>query len=132
MYSDYKNPHVKHMLNTEYKKFLEDTTMTGLELEQYGGDPLCLKAKICAPKGSIYEGGEFFADILIPDQYPFSPPKVRIETKIWHPNVCLATGEVCLNILQNEWTPALRIRTFLLTLQSVIGSPELGRARSRR
>ena len=34
-----------------------------------------------------YEGGKFLVDIIIPPDYPFKPPKMKFDTKIWHPNI---------------------------------------------
>ena len=49
---------------------------------------------------------------------------MRFETKLWHPNVSSQTGAICLDILKNEWTPALTIRTALISLQALLCAPE--------
>ena len=46
--------------------------------------------------GSPYEGGMFIVDIVVPASYPFEPPKMKFDTKIWHPNVSSQTGAICL------------------------------------
>ena len=63
-------------------------------------------------------------DIQIPADYPFKPPKMKFDTKIWHPNISSQTGAICLDILKNEWTPALTIRTGLISLQALLCAPE--------
>ena len=78
------------------------------------------KGKIFGPKDTCYEGGIFIIDIVIPNDYPFKPPKMKFDTKIWHPNISSVTGAICLDILKNEWTPALTIRTALISLQALM------------
>lgn len=49
-------------------------------------------------------------------------PKVRFLTKIYHPNID-KLGRICLDILKDQWTPALQIRTVLLSIQALLSSP---------
>eukprot|EP00934_Nitzschia_sp_Nitz4_P007973 Nitzschia sp. Nitz4//scaffold58_size112336//41176//41835//NITZ4_004028-RA/size112336-snap-gene-0.153-mRNA-1//1//CDS//3329554974//7963//frame0 len=85
-----------------------------------------LKGTIQGPTGTCYEGGVFEIDIEIPKQYPFEPPKMKFVTKIWHPNISSQTGAICLDILKDQWSPALTIKTALLSLQALMCSPEPG------
>jgi hypothetical protein len=57
---------------------------------------------------SPYSGGVFFLSITFPTDYPFKPPKVSFTTKIYHPNIN-ANGSICLDILRDQWSPALTI-----------------------
>jgi ubiquitin-conjugating enzyme (huntingtin interacting protein 2) len=81
------------------------------------------KGKIHGPIDTCYAGGVFIIDIVIPNDYPFKPPKMKFDTKIWHPNISSVTGAICLDILKNEWTPALTIRTALISLQALMCEP---------
>ena len=58
------------------------------------------------------------------DQYPFVPPKMRFISKVYHPNVSSANGAICLDILKDQWSPALTLKTALLSLQALLSSPE--------
>jgi len=82
------------------------------------------KGKIMGPVGTPYENGIFKIDIQLPSDYPFVPPKMKFDTRIWHPNISSDSGAICLDILKNEWSPALTVRTALISLQALMSAPE--------
>ncbi|SBT77586.1 ubiquitin-conjugating enzyme, putative [Plasmodium ovale] len=79
---------------------------------------------IKGPMGTPYEDGHFILDITIPNDYPYNPPKIKFNTKIWHPNISSQTGAICLDVLKSEWSPALTIRTALLSIQALLSDPQ--------
>nr|XP_043606555.1 ubiquitin-conjugating enzyme E2 27-like isoform X1 [Erigeron canadensis] len=83
-----------------------------------------LIATIPGPVCTPYEGGIFGVDILLPEAYPFVPPNMRFTTKVWHPNISSQTGAICLDILKNDWSPALNLKTALISLQALLSTPE--------
>lgn len=80
------------------------------------------RACIMGPKGSSFDGGLFYLNIFFPTDYPFKPPKVTFETKIFHPNVS-EDGSICLDILKKEWSPVLTIDRVLLSICSLLDDP---------
>merc|ERR1711933_398333 len=77
---------------------------------------------ILGPPGSVYEGGVFFLDIHFSPEYPFKPPKVKFRTRIYHCNVN-SQGVICLDILKDNWSPALTISKVLLSIVSLLTDP---------
>lgn len=79
-------------------------------------------AVILGPEKTPYEGGIFYLDIHIPLNYPFKPPLINFKTKIYHPNINGA-GNICLDILKSQWSPALTITKILLSICSLLSDP---------
>ncbi|KAG2237590.1 hypothetical protein INT48_004492 [Thamnidium elegans] len=74
---------------------------------------------IAGPSDSPYAGGIFFLDVHFPQEYPFKPPKVVFRTRIYHCNIN-SQGAICLDILKDNWSPALTISKVLLSICSLL------------
>ncbi|EFR00634.1 ubiquitin-conjugating enzyme E2 1 [Nannizzia gypsea CBS 118893] len=83
-----------------------------------------LKGSFPGPPGTAYEGGTFKVDITIPTEYPFRPPVMKFDTRVWHPNISSQTGAICLDTLSSAWSPVLTMKSALLSLQSLLSTPE--------
>jgi len=79
-------------------------------------------ATIMGPEDSPYSGGVFFLSIQFPTDYPFKPPKITFTTRIYHPNIN-SNGSICLDILKDQWSPALTISKVLLSISSLLTDP---------
>jgi ubiquitin-conjugating enzyme E2 D/E len=79
-------------------------------------------AMIYGPSDTPYEGGIFKLNIIYPQTYPFKPPKINFVTKVYHPNID-TSGNICLDILKDKWSPALTISKILLSICSLMDEP---------
>ncbi len=77
---------------------------------------------IAGPEDSPYAGGKFRLNIFFPVDYPFKPPKITFQTRVFHPNID-SVGNICLDILKENWSPALTIGKVLLSISSLLTDP---------
>jgi len=108
----------------EINEFQRSDDCQGIRLEIDGNDLMILKGEIDGPPDTPYTGGKYKLAIEIPSTYPFTPPKVRFTTPLWHPNVSSVTGAICLDILASKWAAAMTLRTVLLSIQALLESSE--------
>jgi ubiquitin-conjugating enzyme E2 D/E len=87
-----------------------------------GDDLFRWEGVIFGPADSPYAGGVFKLKIIFPVDYPFKCPTISFLTKIYHPNIN-AAGIICLDILKNQWSPALTISKVLLSICSLLCDP---------
>lgn len=112
-------------IKKELKDCNKDIEVSGIKAELINeSDLMHWQGVINGPEQSPYQGGKFVVDIVLPSDYPFVPPKMKFVSKVWHPNVSSESGAICLDILKNEWSPALTIRTALISLQALLSAPE--------
>jgi ubiquitin-conjugating enzyme (huntingtin interacting protein 2) len=119
---------------------LHADTQSHIQADTVGDDITKLRGSFGGPPGTPYEGGKYEINIDIPSEYPFRPPIMKFATKVWHPNVssqtvsfneCLVLfhadngkGAICVDTLSTCWSPVLTIKSALISLQSLLSSPE--------
>ncbi|GAA95614.1 uncharacterized protein L969DRAFT_85304 [Mixia osmundae IAM 14324] len=81
--------------------------------------------QITGPAETVYAGLTYKIRLTFGQSYPMTAPIVRFEpeTPCYHPNVDLARGDICIDILKEEWSSAFSVSTILLSLQSLLGEP---------
>ena len=73
-------------------------------------------AVIIGPADTPFEDGTFRLVMHFEEQYPNKPPGVKFISQMFHPNV-YGTGELCLDILQNRWSPTYDVAAILTSIQ---------------
>mmetsp|Transcript_22833 Transcript_22833/g.28074 ORF Transcript_22833/g.28074 Transcript_22833/m.28074 type:complete len:148 (-) Transcript_22833:37-480(-) len=107
---------------TKELKDLENDPPGNCSAGPIGDDMFKWKGTIMGPADTPYEGGVFFLNITFPKDYPFKPPKIQFITKIYHCNVN-DKGGICLDILKDNWSPALTISKVLVSISSLLSDP---------
>jgi ubiquitin-conjugating enzyme E2 D/E len=74
------------------------------------------------PKDTPFDNGYFKLSITMPVDYPFKPPKMKFLTRMYHPNIT-SDGTICIDILKDQWSSALRLNTVILSLSSLLANP---------
>ena len=113
------------MLSTRIKqeiKDLQENPVQNCSAGPIADDITKWQATIFGPEDTPYQGGIFKLNINFTKDYPFKPPKIYFVTKIYHCNVNLQGG-ICLDILKENWSPALTISKVLLSICSLLAEP---------
>lgn len=81
------------------------------------------KGTLVAPDDSYYAGYEFDIKIAVSPQYPLSPPIITFVTPTFHPNVEFSSGQLCLDILKKEWSPAWNLQSACRAIILLLSEP---------
>lgn len=84
---------VSRLLASKFRVSAVNDSMTRLTVELPG------------PADSPYEGGIFRVSVELPEEYPLKSPSIGFETKVFHPNVDEGSGSICLDVINQTWSP---------------------------
>ncbi|XP_021893383.1 ubiquitin-conjugating enzyme E2 22 [Carica papaya] len=114
-------PNVIKQLAKELKN-LDESPPEGIKVGVNDDDFSNIYADIEGPAGTPYENGVFRMKLLLPHDFPHSPPKGYFLTKIFHPNIA-NNGEICVNTLKKDWNPSLGLRHVLTVVRCLLIEP---------
>lgn len=97
---------------------LQEDPPTGVSGAPTDNNIMIWNAVIFGPHDTPFEDGTFKLTIEFTEEYPNKPPTVRFVSKMFHPNV-YADGGICLDILQNRWSPTYDVSAILTSIQVI-------------
>ncbi len=89
-----------------------------------GDNILRWTALLRGPSDTPYADGVFQLAIDCGTDYPLAPPSITFVTKVFHPNVHFRTGDVCLDILKKEWSPAWGVQAACRAILALLSDPD--------
>ena len=104
-------------LNNDAKEFEKMFTIKMVDDDMYHWDVI-----LYGPEDSLYEGYKFKLDIVLPNDYPFEPPRIKFITPIRHVNINTA-GDICLDTLKNEWKSSQNMSSALMSIILLLAHP---------
>lgn len=112
---------VAKRLQSELMSLMMDP-VAGVSAFPEGENMLSWAATIQGTESGVYDGMQFSLSMKFPANYPISAPTVKFETPIFHPNVD-QSGNICLDILKDKWSPTYTVPTLLLSIQGLLETP---------
>ncbi|KAJ2982277.1 hypothetical protein NUW58_g6478 [Xylaria curta] len=114
----------RRRLMRDFKRMQTDPP-AGVSASPVPDNVMTWNAVIIGPADTPFEDGTFRLVMHFEEQYPNKPPAVKFISQMFHPNV-YATGELCLDILQNRWSPTYDVAAVLTSIQSLLNDPNTG------
>mmetsp|Transcript_28866 Transcript_28866/g.48719 ORF Transcript_28866/g.48719 Transcript_28866/m.48719 type:complete len:149 (+) Transcript_28866:384-830(+) len=74
------------------------------------------------PAASVYPGETHRLEFTFCDNYPIESPQVKFLLPSPEHSHVYSNGHICLNILYDEWSPALTVKSVAMSLISMLHS----------
>ncbi|GER38570.1 ubiquitin-conjugating enzyme E2 2 [Striga asiatica] len=108
-------------LMRDFKRLQQDPP-AGISGAPQDNNIMLWNAVIFGPDDTPWDGGTFKLTLQFTEDYPNKPPTVRFVSRMFHPNI-YADGSICLDILQNQWSPIYDAAAILTSIQSLLCDP---------
>ena len=117
---------VKNRLEKEYVRVLEDsqsTTKRYYNISLIDGNVFKWEVSIAGPKGSPYEGGQFFGKVMFSTNYPFKCPEFQLNTPIHHPYVNKQGYVKVMAVVKEKWSPVISMKRLFKSFMFLLCDP---------
>ncbi|RZC16987.1 Ubiquitin-conjugating enzyme E2 2 isoform B, partial [Glycine soja] len=104
-------------LMRDFKRLQQDPP-AGISGAPQDNNIMLWNAVIFGPDDTPWDGGTFKLTLQFTEDYPNKPPTVRFVSRMFHPNI-YADGSICLDILQNQWSPIYDVAAILTSIQGI-------------
>ncbi|KAF6006425.1 Ubiquitin-conjugating enzyme E2 2 [Brettanomyces bruxellensis] len=113
----------RRRLMRDFKRIQKDCS-GGISASPLADNVMVWNGIIIGPQDTPFEDGTFRLKLTFDEQYPNKPPQVKFISEMFHPNV-YASGDLCLDILQNRWSPTYDVASILTSIQSLLNDPNI-------
>ncbi|OMJ83186.1 hypothetical protein SteCoe_15965 [Stentor coeruleus] len=108
-------------------KKLQSDKVDGISAAPSNDNIMLWNAVIFGPEDTPWEGGTFRLTVEFSEEFPNKAPAVKFLTRMFHPNsmqyAVYNDGTICLDILQNQWSPIYDVQAILTSIQSLLCDP---------
>ncbi len=80
---------------------------------------------IKGPNDSCYENGLFKLILIFPQNYPNDPPNIKFVTKIYHPNISMNDGTICVSSTSSDWENNKSIINVIYSIYDLLKTPSI-------
>jgi len=112
----------RRRLMRDFRRLQQDPPTSVTAAPAKDDDIMKWNAVIFGPDDTAWEGGTFQLTMEFTEEYPNKAPDVRFTTKMFHPNI-YQNGQICLDILDKQWSPIYDITAILTSIQSLLTDP---------
>lgn len=109
VFSIFSGGNSKRRIETDVMKLL----MSDHEVELINDNMQEFHVKFHGPKDTPYEDGVWRLHVELPDNYPYKSPSIGFVNKIFHPNIDIASGSICLDVINSTWSPLYDLKNIV-------------------
>ena len=115
---------VDQLIQRELMEYENDSELE-FAVDPIDGDLHNLRITLPGPQGTPYEEGNFFLLFNLPSNYPKGNPKIKFETKIYHPTIS-PDGRICCCFFDFISKYSYTIKQLMNLIINLLKDPSIG------